>query len=144
MAVSDLYAAFKAVRFIDIRYAQEIKIIAHNFLTIQSLVFCKNHFIGFGSYLLYKDGISHCYSKALSLSHGVMDDALVSAENLSVLIHEIALGRNRCLCISLYISGIVAVNNKTYLLGITLLRHGKACLCGNVTNLRLCVGSEGH
>ena len=74
--------------------------------------------------------------EALSLSDRIADYSLVSAENVSVKVYEIA--RNRLFSRELfYKAHIVSVRHKANVLTVGLVGVYKSCLFGKCTNLRL-------
>ena len=88
--------------------------------------------------------MSECNPKALSLPHGIMDDALVRSKIRSVPIDKASCGRNPFRSISLQIAGIIIVRDKADFFAVRLLRNRNSRFLCHSPDLILMIISHRH
>ena len=102
-----------------------------------------DHLVGLRAYLSHEHRVTHGEPQALALAHGVVGDALVAAQDISVQVHKIP---RRKLLIRIFINKfrVVIIRDKADLLAVRLGRHLQGNLLCQLTDLLLGVGAHRH
>jgi hypothetical protein len=118
--IADFAEAEELFPFCQILYAHKGRTAAEDLSGQKAVPVCHDHFISSGIDPFHVGGLSQRKAKALSLADGIMDDALMPSQDLSLFIREVSISRDLSFVLFLDKVRIGPLRYKADLLGIGL------------------------